>query len=108
LVLISVRDYAEVDRTPVSFHPYGERLRGKRKFRLGQNWEWLDSLHYRTTLLIEEFREGGWERLCETHSTYYAISIARLLELMSAAGFVSCGQSDSSFFQPVRSGRVAG
>lgn len=108
LILISVRDYAEIDRTPKSVHPYGERHRRKRKFRLGQNWEWLDSSHYRTTLLIEEFREGGWERICETLSTYYAISIPRLLELMEVAGFGSCGQSDVQFFQPVLTGRVPG
>jgi len=108
LLLLSVRDYAKVDRTPESTHLYGERHHGTRKFRLGQTWDWLDPSHYRTTFLVEEFREGGWEKVCETHSTYYAISITRLLELMEAAGFVSCGQSDSSFFQPVLTGRVAG
>lgn len=107
MVLISVRDYAKVDRTATSKHPYGERLRGSRRFRLGQDWEWLDPLHYRTTLRIEELREGGWEMVCETQSTYYAISIPRLLELMDSAGFVSCGKTDMSFFQPVLTGRVA-
>jgi SAM-dependent methyltransferase len=104
LLLLSVRDYAKVDRSPKSTHLYGERRRGSRKFRLGQTWEWLDPSHYRTTFLIEEAREGGWEKVCETHSTYYAIAIPRLLELMEAAGFVSGGQSDSSFFQPVLAG----
>lgn len=60
------------------------------------------------TFLVEGFGEGAWQNVCETHSTYYAISIPRLLELMEAAGFVSCGRSDSSFFQPVLTGRVAG
>ncbi len=106
LVLISVRDYAKVDRTPRSTHPYGERLRGTRRFRLGQDWEWLDPSHYRTTLLIEEFREDGWEQVSETQSTYYAISLPRLLQLMDAAGFIFCGQSDVPFFQPVLTGRV--
>ena len=108
VLLISVLDYAKVDRKPKSTHPCGERHRGTKTFRLGQTWEWLDSSHYRTTLLIEESREWGWESVCETHATYYAISIPRLLELMEAAGFVSCGQSNSSLFQPVLSGRVAG
>ncbi len=108
LLILSVRDYAKVDRSPKSTHLYGERRRGTKKFRLGQAWEWLDPSHYRTTFLVEEFGEGGWEKVCETHSTYYAISIPRLLELMEAAGFVSCGQSDSSFFQPVLTGRAAG
>jgi len=107
LLLISVRDYAKVDRSPRSTHPYGERHRGTRKFRLGQAWEWLDPSHYCTTLLIEEYREGDWERVCEAHSTYYSISIPRLFELMEAVGFVSCGQSDVPFFQPVLTGRVA-
>jgi len=106
LVLISVRDYETVDRTPRSSHPYGERVRGTTKFRLEQEWEWLDPEHYRTTFLIEESRDGGWERVCQTHSTYYAIPIPRLLELMEAVGFVSCGRSEVPFFQPVLAGRV--
>jgi glycine/sarcosine N-methyltransferase len=107
LVLISVRDYSTVDRAPKSAHPYGERHRGGRKFRLGQTWKWQDPEHYRMTLLIEEYGEGGWNRLCESSSTYYAILIPRLLELIEGVGFVSTEQSDAPFFQPVLTGRVA-
>ena len=54
---------------------------------------------------IEEFRDGEWARVTETHAVYYAISIPRLLELMGEAGFLSCRLSDVPFFQPVLTGR---
>lgn len=36
--------------------------------------------------------------------TYYAVSIARLMELMSEAGFVGVERDDSALYQPVLSG----
>jgi hypothetical protein len=108
VVLISVRDYDQVDRTPTSSHPYGERTRGDRKYRIEQHWSWLDSSHYRTTFVIEELRDGEWLQVTETEAVYYAISISRLLELMGEAGLLSCRLSDVPFFQPVLTGRNAG
>jgi SAM-dependent methyltransferase len=107
LVMISVRDYDKIDRSPKSSHPYGERVRGDRRYRLEQDWEWLDPSHYRTTFLIEEHTGGEWATVCRTWSVYYAIPIPRLLGLLKEAGFVSCGLSDVPFFQPVLTGRVA-
>lgn len=47
-------DYDEVDRSSPSRHRYGERTRGERLFRLGQEWTWLDGSRYRTTMIVEE------------------------------------------------------
>ena len=47
-VLCSVRDYDKIDRGRVSEHPYGERTRADRSYRLGQKWTWTDPSHYRT------------------------------------------------------------
>lgn len=63
-LLISVRDYSRVDRAPTSFHSYGERTRGGRIFRLGQEWRWLDACHYTTTMTIETMENGIWDRSC--------------------------------------------
>jgi SAM-dependent methyltransferase len=106
-VFLSVRDYDKVDRTPTSTHPYGGRIRGSRRYRIEQHWEWIDSSHYRTTLLIEELRDGHWFPVNEASSLYYAIPIPRLLQLMEEAGFEYCGLSDVPFFQPVLTGRVS-
>lgn len=85
-LLISVRDYDDVDRAPTSSHPYGERNRDGRTIRLGQEWTWLDEDRYRTTMVVEQSVEDGWTELLRTESDYYAISISRLLELMEEAG----------------------
>jgi SAM-dependent methyltransferase len=105
LLLLSVRDYDKVERTPESFHPYGERRRGGRQVRVQQQWVWLDSSHYRTTFLIEELCDGDWIEIAQTSAEYYAISIPRLLEIMVETGYVDCGLSDVPFFQPVLTGR---
>lgn len=106
LLLVSVRDYERVDRTSPSWHPYGERTRGSRVFRLGQEWTWLDPSHYRMTMIIEERRAGEWHETLRTDAVYYAISTDRLLGLMAAAGFTSCGRSDVPFYQPVLTARA--
>lgn len=104
--LISVRDYSGVDRAPRSSHPYGVRARSGRNYRLGQEWEWYDDEHYRTTMVVEVERGDGWEEVARTDARYYAVSIARLLELMSEAGFHATRVGGSPFFQPVLRGVV--
>ena len=104
-LLVSVRDYDEVDRTPTSSHPYGERTRAGRQYRLGQRWTWLDASHYRTTFVVEERRDSEWTEVVRTDALYYAISVARLLDLMRDAGFTSCRLSEIPYNQPVLIGQ---
>ncbi len=106
-LLISVRDYDEVDRAPTSVHPHGERTRGGQAFRLGQEWAWLDDSHYRTTMVVEKFVGGTWIDVVETDAEYYAISIPRLLELMEGAGLRPRRVEEVPFFQPVLYGVLA-
>ena len=103
-LLISVRDYDHVDRTPTSVHPYRERTRAERAFRLSQEWAWLSSSHYRTTMVVEERVGGRWTDLVRADTEYYAIPIPRLLELMEEAGLVSSRVEEIPFFQPVLRG----
>lgn len=115
LFLLSVRDYAAVDRTATSRHPYGIRTRGGRSFRLAQEWSWADDEHYRTILTVEEREtaedgtdrtgESDWMEVMRTETQYYAVSVDRLLELMEATGFTDCGRSEEEFYQPVLVGR---
>lgn len=107
-VLISVRDYETVDRSPSSSHPYGERTRDGRRFRLGQEWTWLDTSHYRTTMTIEELVDNRWTDVVRTDARYYAIPIPRLLGLMEEAGLRSSRVDEGHFFQPVLSGLGGG
>lgn len=104
-LILSVRDYDKVDRSPTSSHPYGERARAGDFFRLGQKWEWLDSSHYRTTLVVEQRFGDRWTEIVRTSTPYYAIPVAELLELMGHAGLISCRTSDIPFNQPVLLGQ---
>lgn len=106
VVLISVRDYAEVDRSARSVLRYGERSRGGRRYRVRQEWEWYDSSHYRTTMIIEENRQDAWAEIVRTVAAYYAIPLARLVELMGEAGLRASQVADVQFYQPVLLGRV--
>ncbi len=105
-LLLSVRDYGEVDRTPQSVHPYGERARHGRTFRLEQRWSWTDPSHYRTRFVIEELRGESWVPLKETTGQYYAIPVVRILDLMAESGFSDSRVCDIEFFQPVLTGRT--
>jgi SAM-dependent methyltransferase len=101
MLVISVRDYDAVDRSPRSIHPYGERTRAGRTFSLRQEWSWLDSSRYRTTFVIDERVATGWSEVLRSQADYYAIPVNRLLGLMSEAGFSSCRVADVPFYQPV-------
>lgn len=108
LLLLSVRDYEQVDRSPESVHPYGERTRGSKRFRLRQEWTWLDSSHYQTTFCVEEYGDTSWTEVVRTSAQYYAVPVATLLGLMEEAGFASRIVTEVPFYQPMLIGRCAG
>jgi SAM-dependent methyltransferase len=101
IVLCSVRDYERIDRAETSTHPYGTRWRGGVEYRLRQDWVWRDAAHYDATMVIEEKRADDWREVVRTTMTYYAVSIARLMKLMSEAGFVGVTRDDAVLYQPV-------
>ncbi len=104
VLLLSVRDYDHVDRAVRSSHPYGVREREGHRYRLGQEWEWYDASHYRTTLVVEAENRGRWREIVRTTTAYYALSIERVLEMMVEAGFTAERVVESNFFQPVLRG----
>jgi SAM-dependent methyltransferase len=108
VLLISVRDYDRVDRTPSSSHPYGERIRDGRRYRVGQEWRWRDPTRYTTTMIVEEWREERWVEVVRGQAEYYAISLSRLLELLGDAGFDADRVESVPFFQPVLRGTLRG
>lgn len=101
VVLFSVRDYDAVDRSPASFHDYGERTRAGRQFRLGQEWTWRNASHYQTTMLVEERAGGSWTEVVRTNAEYYAVPIDRLIGLLGEASLEGTRVEDVDFFQPV-------
>jgi cyclopropane fatty-acyl-phospholipid synthase-like methyltransferase len=107
LLLLSVRDYSKVDRSVASSHPYGERTRSGKRFRLRQDWTWIDASHYHTTFVVEQHTHAGWNEVVRTVAPYYAISVPHLLTLMEDSGF-EARVTDVQFYQPVLMGRISG
>ena len=105
-LVISVRDYNQVDRSPTSSHPYGVRDRNGRSFRLGQAWRWVDAAHYRTTMIVEEHKAGAWVEVVRAEGQYYAVSVPKLLELMERVGLEARIIEVVPFFQPILVGRA--
>lgn len=99
-LLVSLRDYATVDRSLESAHPYGERLWSGRRIRSRQEWQWTDPDRYRTTFIWEEMEDGQWIERVRTSAMYYAIDVSRVAELLIEAGFAVCERRDD-FFQPL-------
>lgn len=98
--IISVRDYAAMEREPVKIHPYGVRHEGGVRYVVLQVWEFHGDLYDLHMYLVED--KGG--EPCETRvmrSTYYAIGTDRLIDLMQEAGWTDVRRIDGRFFQPL-------
>lgn len=100
LSIISVRDYATVDRGGSQIKPYGVRYDGSMRYVLFQVWEWRASLYDLSFYIVRD--DGAGECRSEVvRSTYYAVLIPELIRLMEQAGFVDVRRIDDAFFQPL-------
>ena len=98
--IISVRDYETEDLSKQQIKPYGIRQEGSVRWLIWQVWDPHESTYDVTMYFVED---QGHPR-CTTHamrSKYYAITIPRLMELMTEAGFADVRRLDGRFFQPV-------
>jgi hypothetical protein len=106
LCILSVRDYAAIEREPLRFVPYGVRERDGRRVAVFQIWEFEGEL-YRLNMYFV-FDDGSAPDVRVFRTTYYAIAIDRLIELAQRAGFIEIERIDGEFFQPLIVGRVPG
>jgi len=100
LCIVSVRDYAALERGGVQFKPYGVRIEEDARYALFQVWEWHGALYDLDFYVVRD--DGAKD--CQTHvmrSTYYAVPMAELAALMTRAGFEKVQRVDDVFFQPV-------
>jgi SAM-dependent methyltransferase len=100
LCILSVRDYASLERGGVQVKHCGVREDGRTRYVLFQVWVWRSSWYDVTFYIVHDL--GGSE--CHTvvaRSTYYAISISDLIRLMEKAGFGGVRRIDNEFFQPL-------
>jgi SAM-dependent methyltransferase len=98
--LISVRDYEKEDFSRQQIKPYGIRVQDGIRWLIWQVWDPHGTTYDLSIYFVED--RGGTE--CRTYlfrSTYYAVRIPRLMELMKEAGFTDVCRVDGRFFQPV-------
>lgn len=98
--IVSVRDYEKEDLSKQQIKPYGIREENGTRWLLWQVWDPHGSTYDVTLYFVED--RGGSE--CRTHalrSTYYAVGIPKLMDLMRQAGFENVNRLDGRFFQPV-------
>jgi len=99
--LVSVRDYAQEPHARNVVKPYGARIEDGRRYVPLQVWD-FDGDHYDLRLfVVEEDLSTGAVTTHAMRSRYYAVSTARLVELMGEAGFEAVKRIDGMFYQPV-------
>jgi SAM-dependent methyltransferase len=100
LCIVTVRDYANEVREPLSFKPYGVRDRGGKRYSLFQVWSWEERHYDLHFCVVGHDPQEGWQH-CMATTRYYAISIDELMQLMRSAGFENVQRIDQRLYQPV-------
>jgi ubiquinone/menaquinone biosynthesis C-methylase UbiE len=100
VLLVSVRDYATIERRTPDHHPYGTRMVGDHVYTAEQVWRW-DGNQYDLTLRLTVQRGAEPEVVHQFHSRYYAVELPTLERLLREAGFALVARRDEHFFQPL-------
>src|SRR5690348_6384658 len=100
VLLISVRDYAAIERRTPDVHPYGTQRIGDRQYCAEQVWRW-DGDQYDVTLTLTEQCADQPPVTHEFQTRYYAVDLRMLERLMQEAGFGTVTRRDPQFFQPL-------
>lgn len=104
IAVFSVRDYDRIERRNPDLRMHSVRLEPGVRLLSYQLWQW-DGNHYDLHMYLTRDPDGG---PCETRvfrSRYYAIGIARLLQLLEQAGFAQLHRLDDVYFQPLLTAR---
>lgn len=106
--VLSMRDYS-VPPPPgtVEHHPYGERVWGGRRFLAEQEWRW-DGPTYRVVLRIRPLEHAADAKVVEVETTYLAVAVSAILELMSDVGCTDVQRVDGVYYQPLLLGTAPG
>jgi SAM-dependent methyltransferase len=99
-ILISMRDYEVPPAGGTETRPYGTRKQGDASFVLTQVWEW-DPPYYDLAFTITEETTDPACRPKVFRTRYYAVSVARVMELMTESGYTRVRRVDGAFYQPV-------
>ncbi|HEY7893839.1 MAG TPA: class I SAM-dependent methyltransferase [Gemmatimonadaceae bacterium] len=100
ILVISVRDYAAIDRRRPDVRSYGSRTEGECRYSAEQVWEW-DADQYTLMLRLTEQCGSGAPLIREFTTRYYAVTLVTLERLLHVAGFGTVVRRDERFFQPL-------
>lgn len=100
VLVLSVRDYAAIERVSPDVRPYGLHQEAGSRFLAVQVWEW-DGPHYDLRVYLTQEAPDGACATQVLRSRYYAVSTDHLLALLGEAGFVDAQRRDDVLFQPV-------
>jgi SAM-dependent methyltransferase len=106
--IVTVRDYEQQERGRNIVKPYGVRVENGRRYLIFQVWDFEGDHYDLAFYFVEEDLSTSTVNTHVMRSRYYAVSIAKLLELMRRAGFDKVRRADSPFHQPVLVGTKAG
>ena len=99
--IITVRDYDSEARGNSIVKPYGVRFEDGKRYLLFQIWDFEDQLCKITFFFVQEELSSNEVKTYAMRSTYYAVSITLLMELMAEVGFQRVHRLDDVFYQPV-------
>jgi len=105
VLLCSVRNYDSIERGVDRRHPYGEREVDGERYRVWQDWRWLDHDRYESTMVVQQDEEGTWVDRVRTNATFRPVAVRKLLTLLVLAGFQGCEDRNGPFYQPLVLGR---
>jgi SAM-dependent methyltransferase len=98
--LVSMRDYtAPPPAGTVEHRPYGERDWNGRRYIAEQEWRWQGAT-YQLVMRIQPAEDSAGERI-EVVTTYFAVPVQAVLELMRDVGSVDVDRIDGVYYQPV-------
>lgn len=104
ICLVSIRDYDAIDLRTARVHPHGVREADGARWVLLQVWA-PDPPLYETSFYVIEDRGADGVETRVMRALYYALPVARLVELMGEAGFDDVRRLDGAFYQPLVIGR---
>jgi len=109
MVVITMRDYAREDRSPVQLRPYGVRRTEEGRVIVFQLWEFekgTDLYDVSMYFVVEPI--DGSRQVIASKTRYYAVSITTVCGFLEEVGFTNVQRIDDRFFQPILVGRKAG
>ena len=100
VLIISLRDYAQIERRTPDYRPYRSHTDGEREYSAAQTWTW-DGDQYDLTLRLTEKCGAAEPVVRELVSRYYAVELPTIERLLRETGFAAVARRDEHFFQPL-------